>query len=324
MKKLLLLLSMTSFVFGVNSQTNVSFKINHKLGASSFAFNSNATNNLGDVFNVSRLQYYISQISIIHDGGNVTPVSNKWLLVDAGSSTYEVMGSFNITNIEGISFGIGVEQAVNHLDPATYSTTHPLAPKSPSMHWGWASGYRFLAMEGNAGTTTPNQIYELHGLGDGNYHVISVVTTGKTDANGLVIELNADYEQAIKDINVASGPISHGEVGDAKKAIENFRDFVFTSWEGNNSTSIQEDIQNNVMSISPNPIKQNEELNILLSTSEKNTVVQINDITGKLVQNELVNGRNKVQLKSLNQGSYMIVLRNDRGIIETQKLIVTD
>ena len=176
MKRIALLfaIAFSSITFG---QTNVYFSIEHKLGNQPFAFQTAATNNLGNQFDVKRLQYYISSIELVHDGGTVTPVVDKYMLVNANDSTYESLGSFNITNLEAIRFGIGVDASKNNLNPATYPANHPLAPKSPSMHWGWAAGYRFVAFEGKAGSSL-SQIVELHALDNSNYFIQTVPTNG--------------------------------------------------------------------------------------------------------------------------------------------------
>ena len=70
------------------------------------------------------------------------------------------------------------------------------------MHWGWSSGYRFVALEGKSGTTSANQNLELHGLEDVNYFHLTITTAGTTSGSDKVIELNADYIQALKNINI--------------------------------------------------------------------------------------------------------------------------
>ena len=116
------------------SQQSVRLAIDHQLGGTAFGSSVTAQNDLGNDFRTERLQFYISQIELVHDGGQITSVPNTWFLVDANVPFDESLGSFSIGILEAIRFGIGVEQAANHLDPASYAMTHPLAPKNPSMH----------------------------------------------------------------------------------------------------------------------------------------------------------------------------------------------
>ena len=169
-------LSLTTLLllsFSVMAQNTVQLNINHKLGTDVFAMNTAAQNNMGNDFNVTRLQYYMAEISIVHDGGTETTITDLYALVDASSATTLDLGSHNINSIEGVNFHIGVDQGKNHADPASYNMGHPLAPKNPSMHWGWTSGYRFIAFEGKGGVNL-NQTFELHGLGDVNYFKVTV------------------------------------------------------------------------------------------------------------------------------------------------------
>src|SRR5690606_23624170 len=159
---LLLLLAGCTDAF---AQTPVELHISHMLGANGLAFGSTAHNDLGNDFNVSRLEYYISKIQIHHDGGMTTDVYDHYILADGGQDVTDDLGSFNITTVESISFHIGVDAPINNADPALQPPGHPLALKTPSMHWGWASGYRFVAMEGKSGSGL-SQSYEIHALGN--------------------------------------------------------------------------------------------------------------------------------------------------------------
>jgi hypothetical protein len=324
MKKILSFALATSLSLSAFSQSNVYLKINHLLGATPFALNTTTNNNTGNEFNVNRLEYYISSISIVHDGGTTTNISSHWILANASTQVYELLGNYNIVNIEKVTFSIGVETPTNHEDPSLLAATDPLAPKSPSMHWGWSAGYRFVAMEGLAGTSTPNQVYQLHGLGDVNFFSQTILTAGTSDANGLVIELNADYEKALKDINVASGVISHGEVNEAKKILENFKTNVFTSLEGNTPVSVNEIQVKEATKIYPNPANPLANISYEYQGKLKQVSIEISDISGRFISNQLLNNTNKLMLSGLDQGIYLINLKSNTGeIIATDKLIIS-
>ena len=73
-----------------------------------------ASNNIGSTFHFTRVQYYLSQISIIHDGGTETLMEDTWILVNAEEDTQVDLGDHAITQVEAIHFYIGVEEEVNH------------------------------------------------------------------------------------------------------------------------------------------------------------------------------------------------------------------
>ena len=319
MKKILLaILVLTTSV--LMAQTDVYLNINHLLGVQPFSTQTVGTNNLGNQFKVTRLQYYIAEIVLIHDGGTQTPVTDKYLLVDAKDSTNELLGTFNISVLEGIKFGIGVDAAKNHADPASYPNDHPLAPQSPSMHWGWSSGYRFVAMEGKAGNNFA-YTFELHALDDANYFVQTVATSGTTAGNNTVITLNANYEKAIQNIDVSSGIVVHGSVNEAEDLLVNFNWTVFTSSEGNAAVGLEEnDLAENI-SIYPNPIKSNGQLNI---SGLDNMNVSISDITGKTLVKEVAESTFSFNTNILSSGVYFVSVYKNAELIKVEKLVVSE
>ena len=86
MKKSITLITVLVMALNVSAQTDVKLTINHLLGSTPFAFNSEAENDLGDKVKLQRLEYYISGISITHDGGTVTNAKDIYILVKANKS----------------------------------------------------------------------------------------------------------------------------------------------------------------------------------------------------------------------------------------------
>jgi len=105
MKKILLFLVFVSCsIASALAQNNVQLIVNHKLGADDFALNQAVENNLGTPFQFNRFEYYIAEISITHDGGMVTQISDYWILVNAAFPTQEDLGDHMIPNVEKVSF----------------------------------------------------------------------------------------------------------------------------------------------------------------------------------------------------------------------------
>jgi len=232
MKHIIILAFATLTIFSTSAQTTVKFQINHLLKDQAFAFNQKASNNLDNEFNVKRLEYYLSGISLTHDGGKITKASDVYILVNAGNAVDVDLGKFDITTLESINFSVGVDPTVNNQNPTQWSASHALSPKSPSMHWGWAAGYRFVALEGKTGSSL-STIFEIHALGNDNYFKISIPTKGAMDNGELVIELDADYTEALSNIDISGGLVIHGETDQAVRCLRNFTNTVFTSQEGN-------------------------------------------------------------------------------------------
>ena len=322
MKKNILLFALLLSGIVTVAQTKLSLKINHKLGSSAFAYNAAHTNNLGNSLDINRLQYYLTVVSITHDGGTVKTI-DKVILVDANTNVLDSLTSMNITTLESVTIAVGVKSSLNHLDPSSYSSSNPLAPKSPSMHWGWTPGYRFVALEGKGGVSSPSQVYEIHSLGDVSYFNTTITTAGVTNSGEKVIELNADYLEALRDIDVTSGILEHGETSTNKKMLSNFRDFVFTSVEGNPSVGIEKIAEKQIQfNISPNPTKVNQPITIDFEEDIKNASIMIVDIKGSIVLEQKITSKRTV-LTNLEQGIYICSIKREDRILGSKKLIVT-
>ena len=318
MKRIYFFLSLCSIGLMTFAQTNVTLQINHKLGANPFQLGSQATNNLGHDFDVDRLQYYIGEIGLVHDGSQTTTIPDLWILVNANQTVSVPLGNLAIVNLEGISFGIGVDSAHNHLDPSQYAMNHPLAPQSPSMHWGWASGYRFVAMEGNSGTNLA-QTYEIHALEDVNYFYANVSTAGTMSGQDLLISLDADYVEALRDVDVASGPISHGGTGASVTLLENFRDHVFSAAL---PTSLSQTTQSAPgFSMAPNPSTGQVRLFTDVANTRGLGYVIYDAMGRKLKALEVGNGE-CTDLEILTPGFYSVVLQRGAHTLATRRLVI--
>ena len=84
-------------------QKNTYLKINHFLGDEQFAIGKNAGNNLGNQFNFSRLDYFISGIKLHHDGGEIHDLSDVYILVTKGEDVDVLLGNLHIETLDSIS-----------------------------------------------------------------------------------------------------------------------------------------------------------------------------------------------------------------------------
>jgi len=321
MNKLITLFILAMLTFHAYAQVNVTMHMTQKLGDESFAHNLPAQSDLGYAFNVTRLQYYISKIKLIHDGGLISEVTDMYFLVDPAEDSEFPLGTFDITQLEQVQFSIGVDADHNHLDPATYPTGHPLAPQNPSMNWGWNPGYRFIALEGYAGANSNslNNNYQIHTIGDVNYKTITLDIHGELTGNEMELHIQADYKRLLDNLNISNGIISHASTGASKTIAENTRS-VFSSLE---TTGITEPGVIGKFSISPNPSRDVAVFKYDLP-GYNHLTLHITDITGKTVYSSVLDeGRNSFELALQWQpGIYIARVFNDNKFLALEKWVI--
>lgn len=305
MKHLYSLILTLALSFGsLNAQNAVTLDIDHRLGGADFAF-FQETEQSNYVFELDRLQYYISDISLTHDGGILTEIEDVWILVNSNGTGQFELGDWAIDNVEAISFYVGVGPDVNHEDPASWPLGHALYPQNPSMHWGWASGYRFVCMEGFAGPSSSDNLFEIHALGDQNYFETSLDLSVSASDGSLVIPVIAEYANSLNGIDVSSGVINHATTGVSIPLLQNFSTDVFSPGV---VSSVEENDFNGKLIVSPNPSNGPATLMLELPVADEYTL-EIIDLSGRSVNRISLNTTNgSIELPQLTAGVYIIEL----------------
>ena len=298
-----------------------------------FSLSQSGINNLDQQFTVDRLEYYISEISVTHDSGQTTEFDSLWLLVDPTSSTTIDLSELSATNIESVSLHIGVSPDVNNLDPAEWPVSHPLAHKDPSMHWGWLAGYRFVAMEGNAG---PEADYQIHALGNDNYFETTFTPNITVDGSHTSLSIFADYSKALKDIDLSDGVITHGEEAEAIVLLENFRDHVFTPEEptdsipeatdttGNSTGLVNQMSMGSSIVVYPNPSSTGF-VRVENHGQQSITQLKIFDTAGNQIAAPMSTlSKNIISVSDLEPGLYVIHFQTAEKLNITKRVVVLD
>lgn len=329
MKKIITIAFTLLITISLSAQTNFILDIDHKSGDKAFDPAKTAKNDLGNDFNVARLEYYISKISILHDGGKETEAKDVYALINpvssaSATSTEVLLGKYsNITTVEGIKFHIGVNPEVNNQDPTQWPAAHPLAPKMPSMHWGWTAGYRFVAMEGKSGSGVSN-IYEFHALGNDYYYTVQIPLTAQDVFGQMRMQLKADYTKTLNSIDISTGKITHGVGAETVTLLQNFRDEVFTSSTGQKNilASVAKTVSPNAMAVYPNPSTGTVSIDVT-DKSLDITSIEITDITGKVIQTIAATNWTTATNTTLTvKGVYLVNMMSNQQRLLTKKLII--
>lgn len=217
MKYLVALFLAQALAAGAQAPNQIILSFSHRAGEDSLVLNETVfTIWNGKAVSLSRADFYISEIEVYHLTPPIhnTPLTDQYLLVRAGDPDAEFdLGAWPVDAVHGVNLHFGVPKSVNHNDPAAWPNGHPLAPKNPTMHWGWSAGYIFMAVNGkvdNDNDGIPEAYFEYHSLGDTLYRRTEV-GGGNLAQNG-VLRMNfvLDYIQLFKNLDLDPYLYVHG------------------------------------------------------------------------------------------------------------------
>ncbi|MBU3678926.1 MAG: hypothetical protein FGM32_04880 [Candidatus Kapabacteria bacterium] len=269
----------------------------------------------GSFYRPELLRYYISQITIHHDGEKHTPLPDTYILVDVKEVQRYSLGDLDVGSVDSITFFIGVDKDRNHLDPTTYPEWHPLALKTPSMHWGWAAGYRFVTYEGMAGTSESKLTagFQIHTLDDALYTRVACAASSTRTAVGLDVPLRADYGRLLETIDVSKGLIMHGSTDEAITLMRNMGSAVYSPGI---TTSVEADDER-TSSLAPNPATD------VVQLQTDVVEVRISDMSSATVLSASITaGSPLLSVSTLPNGTYSVILRRADGSIRHELLVI--
>ncbi len=199
------------------------------VGSEEFSLAQNYSINGVDV-NFDAAQFYLSGFEIeAENTADSYELEDTYLLVKGSQHMYE-LGDGRKGTIKNLKLKLGVLEADNHKDPATFEAGHPLGPQTPSMNWSWANGYKFVLLEGTADTDGDGSfetpfIYHLGGdatLADLELEDLNFVLD---DTEGE-INLKVDFAQFFQNIDIATENVSHGDPVISGKMAANYSDVI--------------------------------------------------------------------------------------------------
>ncbi len=317
------------FVSTAFSQNNhVVFSFDHKVGADALVLNQTVFSIWNNKkVTLSRAEFYLSEAEIHHPDGMIMPLTDQYLLVNAKTPAAEFdLGFWPVDAAHGVTLHIGVPQAVNHNDPVLWPANHPLAPQNPTMHWGWAAGYRFMAIEGkvdNNGDGVPETSFEFHNLFDELYRSLDL--TGIKEAENGVLHLHfvLDYAQLFKNMAMTGSLIQHGKFAPNVSMMNNAATANFITLT---ATSATHALQANSLNIkaSPNPANAATSLEYSLPASGTIDLILTNTLgqTVRKLTGLSIAGTIQLETATLSEGLYHIAFYEKSHLLARKQLIV--
>ena len=265
-------------------------------------------------FSIDYLNYYVSDVIITHDGGQVFIAMPSVHLATMEDYTL-FLGNYDVQNVEHIEFTLGVPERFNTQDGAeaidisSYPENHPLSFQDPGMYWGWAFGYMHVVTAGMP-------FFELHNVGPQLAKQVSLdVIPTETSSTQIDIELFCNVDRWFNSIEFSTMLVSHGAAPENVQMMSNLlTDEVF-------SVSAQAIIPEYINTQSF-VYHNSEGLNVANIPSQAK-LLKVSDQLGRLIQSQSISGTSVISLDVEQKGVVFVSLFNQEGSeLETIKYIL--
>ena len=310
--KRLILATIMALTIGTISAAEVNLNIDYHVDDKEFQMNQEYTNTKDINYKITRLEYYICGFKF--DDLEL----DNYLLANGNYESY-LLGEYDINEINRVtmSFGVKKEDNINQ-DPNKYGPLHPLGPKDPSMHWGWAAGYRFWVVEGvvdNDKDGIYDKSFQYHILGDEAFRTMSFDVNTVSKSGVIDINLDFDIQKLLLPVDMTKFVAYH----DFYNNLPEIRDFInnISASEVITSKTISsvESKENNI-DIYPNPTTNY----LIVGQGYLNSEYEIIAIDGNLAQAGTINN-SQINLENLISGTYLIRISDSKGKINTAKFV---
>ena len=323
MKKFLFLLLLP---FMGLSQKNVFLRLTPVFNSQAFQTQTVYTGNNGqDVF-LDHFKYYLSDITLIHDGGQVLSLEETVYLIDETNYTVYLGAQF-VNNIEQVNFLIGVPKRFNTQagalaqDISTYDASNALSFQSPSMYWGWTSGYMHMIAGGKAdgnNDNVPESYFELHNLGNNNQKTVTNTNVIQTNSNVSQIDLNFEchIDRWLNGINLATLGVLHGETGLNVTVMQNV----------NTQNVFEQPATAGIALVNEATVQVSSQQGAIQCTwfgQDTQTEIILLDQSGRQIRKQtLGNSAGQFSWISLNPGMYFIQYTDQQGKEQSRQVLV--
>ncbi len=193
------------------------------------------TNKAGEVLQVVNLSHMISDMALEREDGT-------WLLLGDGFQHFNIWGArtkFDYAipagKYKGLKLKMGLDYDINHGDPALWPSKHPLSTNITSLHWGWAGGYIFQALDGrwkNVGDADFTKTFSFHTATDNFVRNFAMAYPGTgselyfelKEGQQLVLPLEYHLDQVLGNRVMANGSVSHSSGTNEVKLMQSLLD----------------------------------------------------------------------------------------------------
>lgn len=171
----------------------------------------------GEFMKVTSWSILMSDLALVKENGDTVRLGDGFQWVDLTGSR----NVFQYANIPpgkyvGLQFTSGFDSATNHGNPQVWPAGHPMNPNLNGLHWGWAGGYIFSAMDGrykeNETATSGSFSFHAATMQFVTRYFLPLELGVEKDKHRVVVRINADrFFGGQEPIKLKDKSVSHSE-----------------------------------------------------------------------------------------------------------------
>ncbi|CAA6813509.1 MAG: Unknown protein [uncultured Aureispira sp.] len=322
LNKLFFLLLFSS-CWSLHAQTDVALNIQHKFGQSNYTPNQPYVDDENRVILITRIQYYLSNIELTHDGGQSVLINKQHLLMEGETSVYNLgTVSPEIQQLEALNFDLGVDPNLNNSRPVNHPIGHALAENR--MYSENQQSYIFLAIEGMVdtdGDQTPDKPFSFRATGNQLLRNMTIqATTSRSDA-GIKINLVANIANWLKEIDLEFVGHQENSATDNRTLCNNTDDHSVFYNVATTSVSTLVSPQNQINVDSRLSIAPTIYYNFYTAEQLDMTITNVNGTY--FIQRSNLNPQGDFYMDNdLASGIYIVIFTTPKGIRQCQRFII--
>ncbi len=210
------------------SAGTINLSLSHMFGGKTLAYAPDSfLTESGDTLKVTKLSYYISNITLEKASGEKVNLGTYHLVDESTAATKTIaVSGVPAGTYHKISFMLGVDSLRNHtgvqdgaLDPAY------------GMFWTWNTGYIFFRLKGRIGLDATAISYDIGGDGNGSYFTNDLTGYAK-EGNSFTLQYKMDVAELFKGPNTINMRNEPKDIHSATepvllpKLVQNMKDMV--------------------------------------------------------------------------------------------------
>src|SRR5690606_6396244 len=180
-----------------NEVGSIRIEFDNRAGEADLAFNTDYTNSSGETFNVTKLNYYISNIRLTKTDGTefVVPRDSSYFLVMEADEESQLVTLNQVPagDYNAITCTIGGDSLRSTMDISKRTGALDPAQGDEGMYWTWNSGYIFFKIEGTSSAAPVEQenkfYYHIGGYGGYDSPTLNNIRETTVSMNGARAEV---------------------------------------------------------------------------------------------------------------------------------------